>query len=813
MSPHRTLRAGLALVLLMAAALAPAPAAAQTAPAPVYGDVNNDGKVTAVDALAILYYTVNRALPFTHTVMKGDVNLDARVTAQDALIILSHTVDRDVSQFPVGKLMPTPVAGATILWVGPATGGSWNDSLNWAPRRTPGQGDTAYVPPGTTATMAASASIGGLLLPAGATLDMGQSSLSASNAEIRGTVRGSLPQGNPLRLHGRRSRVAGTISRLEGEKVTVVGPTTITHDVLVDSLVVSGGSLTVGDSLRVDSALVMRSAADTVIAQRKALLRADTGAITAGVLRLRGDTLKYLQRFITSGTHRTVFERAGRQVIVRVSPETSLTPEYIALQDVETAGSAELFLPGVSDLTVKGLLAMTGTSRLTGAYVVARGDVRGAAGTSLLSQRFTMRGGATLDFQGTFSPQDLLLSGGRFSLPGGPNYQYRYVTGRSVVLAGRVNVQVRLSVDSLRMNGKQATIGTLTADSAVVMQSPADTLDVTGFATLRAPQGSLTAGVLRLRDNVTSPFFASSLNHKVVLAGPAGQTFTTPYPVGMEITNLDSESDSVRFVLDGTGAYLRVTNLRLVRAGAMTVPRLFLYGKVFTTLAARLHVGRMELDAASTWENFGTINPGRARFHKPWVQVPAWRYTSLELPKSGSFTGPTTVEGEVTGDTVDVNGQTVTVGGAFTGVLRSRNAAGDLTVRGLATLNNWNANITAGTLRFAGNVTGSVSATGTAQVIAAGTTEQAFTGSAMQLANLRVTNPAWVQFTYPNGFEVAGTLEVVGSFSNHSPLIVGQHLLFRTGSRIFNGGTIQYRNQYTFEPGASYVFGSLPVKI
>jgi hypothetical protein len=70
----------------------------------IRGDVNNDGQVTTVDALAVMSHVVGKPLPQGYTMVpNGDANGDGQITTADALVILSFVVGKDVSQFPVGK--------------------------------------------------------------------------------------------------------------------------------------------------------------------------------------------------------------------------------------------------------------------------------------------------------------------------------------------------------------------------------------------------------------------------------------------------------------------------------------------------------------------------------------------------------------------------------------------------------------------------------------------------------------------------------------------------------------------------------------
>lgn len=60
------------------------------------GDVNGDGGMDAVDALAVLSHVVGKALPASFVVQpQGDVSRDGAVTAADALLMLEYRVGRD----------------------------------------------------------------------------------------------------------------------------------------------------------------------------------------------------------------------------------------------------------------------------------------------------------------------------------------------------------------------------------------------------------------------------------------------------------------------------------------------------------------------------------------------------------------------------------------------------------------------------------------------------------------------------------------------------------------------------------------------
>src|SRR4051794_40339831 len=99
-------------LLALAMLIAPARAAAQASqPAPaatpagtvLRGDVNGDGQVTVLDALAVIAYVVGKELPAEYQIFpNGDADGNGRVTTMDALVIAGYSMGRDVSRFPVG---------------------------------------------------------------------------------------------------------------------------------------------------------------------------------------------------------------------------------------------------------------------------------------------------------------------------------------------------------------------------------------------------------------------------------------------------------------------------------------------------------------------------------------------------------------------------------------------------------------------------------------------------------------------------------------------------------------------------------------
>lgn len=65
-----------------------------------YGDVNQDGEITAADASIALRYAVNPDGEFEDMELKAaDVNGDGKITSADASMILQYTVGK-LTEFP-----------------------------------------------------------------------------------------------------------------------------------------------------------------------------------------------------------------------------------------------------------------------------------------------------------------------------------------------------------------------------------------------------------------------------------------------------------------------------------------------------------------------------------------------------------------------------------------------------------------------------------------------------------------------------------------------------------------------------------------
>ena len=71
------------------------------------GDVNMDGRVTALDSLLIQRYTVNLTKFDEIQKFVADVNQDGKITAKDSLLVLRYAV-KLIPNINIGEYMNIP---------------------------------------------------------------------------------------------------------------------------------------------------------------------------------------------------------------------------------------------------------------------------------------------------------------------------------------------------------------------------------------------------------------------------------------------------------------------------------------------------------------------------------------------------------------------------------------------------------------------------------------------------------------------------------------------------------------------------------
>jgi hypothetical protein len=102
--------------VLIAFAIAAANTVAAQAQQPprMYGDVSADGRVSAIDAQAVLTAVVGLSLPTSYRKTDGDADCDGSLAAKDAQIILTFSVLLPAPGNCVGNLVALPVANITV---------------------------------------------------------------------------------------------------------------------------------------------------------------------------------------------------------------------------------------------------------------------------------------------------------------------------------------------------------------------------------------------------------------------------------------------------------------------------------------------------------------------------------------------------------------------------------------------------------------------------------------------------------------------------------------------------------------------------
>ena len=103
--------------LMVVATLLLLPGVTHAQHAIVRGDVNGDGRVTAIDAQAVLSFVVGLPLPNGFIATYGDANCSGSVSALDAQVLLSFAVGNPTTQFCVGKQFVDTVATSVQLFL------------------------------------------------------------------------------------------------------------------------------------------------------------------------------------------------------------------------------------------------------------------------------------------------------------------------------------------------------------------------------------------------------------------------------------------------------------------------------------------------------------------------------------------------------------------------------------------------------------------------------------------------------------------------------------------------------------------------
>lgn len=259
-----------------------------------------------------------------------------------------------------------PLSTGEILWVGGDNAGptDWFVHENWSPVGVPGIDDDVRVPfTNNDPVLTASFQIRDLLVDEGATVDMGGLSHSALGDVF---VSGAMINGNVI-VFG----TEGTVLQGQIDEVTIQDDRALSGGLFVNLARLADAELTVGDnSLVVATDLVLQSfpgIASLVMDDPGALVdvggevrfeAADhEGLLTAGEMRIGGDLVTSGDRFVATGTHRTVLDGSSPQVIsLGNAGAAGARFQELEISSVAVAMLTDIYVTG--DLTVSGELTV-----------------------------------------------------------------------------------------------------------------------------------------------------------------------------------------------------------------------------------------------------------------------------------------------------------------------------------------------------------------------------------------------------------------------------------------------------------------------
>lgn len=618
------------------------------------GDVNNDGNVSSVDALAVLNGVVGLPAATGHTLSWGDANCDGQVTSLDAQIILAHTVQLNVSQFCVNQV---PTATVALVTVESGTGqvvAGGTLQLTATPR------DAANAPiEGRTATWTTSDATRATVSSAGVVTGVG-----AGEATITATVDGK----------------AGT---------TVV---TVLASSSVATMEVSPRTTTVLKDSSVTLTAVVRDAAGNPIAGRTITWTAEKSTVVevsaAGAVKaLALGTSKVYATSQTQKDSATITVTATGATATRTWTGATSTEWGVAGNWSPAnipAATDTVFIPAApvnqpeiktASVTIAGLVVQTGARVTVGAnelQVTGRVDVDGE-----------VLGTGKVTVQGVASRESYV----RGKLPNLTIIGTTIIVGATTV-TGTLEVTPTSIFD---LNGYVVKVsGNAILRGGLRMRSSISTLDVDGSARFfndgPATDAILSAGTLKVAGNFTvvvpgvaaNPFPATG-THKTILDGTAQQFVRDSGVVIAMFQELDvantsggvvfEAADTARFRVNGRMNVL--TGTTVSGNGRVNVMQTFTQVAAGGLTLRNLAVARSFTSGAGFKPDTLTIIGTQS--------VPfgtAYEYQTVVAASSASLTGATGIAGSLIigcvttrsdcglgGGQMNVNGQRLTVNG------------------------------------------------------------------------------------------------------------------------------------------------------
>jgi uncharacterized protein YjdB len=459
---------------------------------------------------------------------------------------------------------------------------------------------------------------------------------------------------------------------------------------LTDKKIVVNGDLDVNGASGV---LIMSNVTAELDIDGNATFRggSEVGSLTAGTLRVSGNlsavSTNSTSSFHSTGSHKTVLDGVAAQTLSFSGPGFASTQQQIQNVDFDNPTTVTL----ASDASVAGTVkvlqgTVSGVGRTLGIKV---GLVDAGAGLAVDAIS------VTADIQ-AFPPVVTTT----LNIDAGVNWP------ANTTLNGSLNVNnfgLNLTNKKIVVNGDLDVNG---ASGVLIMSNVTAELDIDGNATFRGGNefGSLTAGVLRISGNFTTPgtgharSFAGTGSHETVFDGTAPQTINFANPgVGA-----------------GTEQFQKVT---FNTTGGVTLASdVFASGIVDVQAGTVAGVGRSLSAKVGMTDIGGTFTVTNLRLTGNPTVLPATLTTNVFVDQIINWPNNTTVNGNLNlttagqrmnlqGKQVVVNGNLV-VAGAGTR-LEMQTVGGVLDVNGNASFDGGSlaARLTDGTMKISGDLT------------------------------------------------------------------------------------------------------------
>jgi len=753
-------------------------------------------------------------------------------------------------------------AGTTHRWLG--ISGDWNTPANWSAGTEPVAASNVFIPASafapTAPTVSAPGAANDVVAETGTTIGLGANVLTVSgNLDVH-TV--TATTGGKLSLTGIGKTAVGALPAVDvAGRYALSGATTVGGVLTLSGgantgLKVNGFSL-VADSLALPNSavLVMQNAADSAVINHGAWFNggaANDTAMTAGVLRVRGDlNIASGPNFAAAGTHRTVLDGSSPQTVTMAGAGVSPTAAHFRHLEIANTWSDTGVTFASTTTQVNGDLTLVaaGTGvRGPSSTLTVQGSVNGGLTTKLSLS--ALRIGGALNQTGTYVAGLTEFFGTAQTIPVRP-YQNVLVSGRaSFTGATSIGGELRINGTSAAatVNGQKVTI----ADSLVVgdvggylvMRNPADQVVVNGHAyfngTNPIQDTILTAGVLRLRRNLTVPYapsFAASTTgaHRTVFDGPSGNGVQIiQFPAGSGsatgaakfrdlVISRPAAADVVQIASDvfvsdtaivtdtaGTGRLESATNGALLMPATGVLRQRRATGGVFVR---RAEVGTIFLDSLGSATGIfspdtvvflapGTLPSGLGIAYKS-VRIAADTLTApsaLTIPNDLVIGGASGQTGTLALDLTAV----VSVGGNLRtegqGSLNMRFSTASLSVAGNATFagGSTSGRLTAGTLQLSGNFT------------QAGPTTTAFAPSGSHRVEFNSSALQTVSFANPGtGLSRFQKLQVVGQASYRDTVQLLSDVFVLDSLAVRYKSTIRGASPYRLVVGGNLVMGAV----